>query len=140
MFQTLFKTLATLALLSPVAATAQGKFLTAAEVKPILTATKGNWIAVREFNGQDLLYFTHLLAWRCGLSTVSYAINSDDPTNDWPLTACNEDSPTPAAIGEDQLIYSTHPLGSVQTVTVRLTYDDDTTDQMTFERKAIQIP
>ena len=140
MFKNLFKICTTLALLSPLSAAAQGKFLTAAEVRPILTATQGNWIAVREFNCQDLLYFSHLLAWRCGLSAVAYAINSDDPTKDWPLTPCNEDSPTPAANGDDQPIYSSHALGSIETITVRITYDDDTTDQMTFQRKAVQIP
>ena len=140
MIKNIFKTATLVALLGPAPVVAQGKFLTAAEVKPILTATKGNWIAVRKFNGQDLLYFSHLLAWRCGLSAVSYAINTEEPLIEWPLTPCNEDSPTPAAIGEDQLIYTDQPLGSISTVTVRITYDDDTTDQVTFERKFIEIP
>lgn len=140
MFKTCVKIAAFTALLSPTAGSAQSKFLTAAEVKPILTATKSNWIAVRKYNGQDLLYFSHLLAWRCGLTAVSYAINADGPLIDWPLTPCNEDSPTPAAIGEEQQIYTDQPLGSINTVTVRITYDDDTTDQVTFERKFIEIP
>ncbi len=140
MIKNIFKTATLVALLGPAPVVAQGKFLTAAEVKPILTATKGNWIAVRKFNGQDLLYFSHLLAWRCGLSAVSYAINTEAPLIEWPLTPCNEDSPTPAAIGEDQLIYTDQPLGSISSVTVRITYDDDTTDQVTFERKFIEIP
>ncbi len=124
----------------PAIASAQGKFLTAAEVKPILNATKGSWIAVREYDGQDLLYFTHLLAWRCGLTSVRYALNGAKTTQDWPLTPCNEDSPTPAAIGEDQPIYLTQPLNSITAIQIDLIYDDDTTDSVTFERKSVLIP
>lgn len=140
MINTVLKTSLALLCLSATPLLAQGKFLTAAEVKPILTVTKGNWIAVREYEGRDLLYFSHLLAWRCGLSTVTYALNDAAEMTDWPLTPCNEDSPTPAAIGEDQQIYLTQPLRSIDAITVRITYDDDTTDEARFERKSVLIP
>jgi hypothetical protein len=134
------KTFVLAALLTPSIAQAQGRFLTAAEVKPILNATKGTWIAVREYDGQDLLYFTHLLAWRCGLSKLAYGINGAAPVIPWPLTPCDEDSPTPAAIGPDQPIYLNEPLNSIKSVTVQITYDDDTTDDVTYTRKSVLIP
>ncbi len=115
------------------------KFVDAAQIKPILGATKGNWIAVREYNGQDLLYFTHLLAWRCGLSEIHYSINSDAADQQWPIGTCDEDSANPNAMAEDQVIYGTFELQSIESVTVRIIYDDGSTDTVTFERAAVQI-
>ncbi len=140
MFNTLLKTTLATLLICTNSASAQGKFLTAEEVKPILNATKASWIAVREYDGQDLLYFTHLLAWRCGLSGLLYTINDAEPMLNWNLTPCNEDSPTPAAILEDQAIYLAQPLNSIQTITVQITYDDNTTDTVTYARKSVLIP
>ncbi len=115
------------------------KFLDAAQIKPILGATKGNWVAVREYNGQDLLYFTHLLSWRCGLTNINYSINSDAADQQWPLGICDEEAANPNAMAEDQVIYGEFELQSVNSVTVTITYDDGSTDTATFERKAIQI-
>ncbi len=53
---------------------------------------------------------------------------------------CNEDSPTPAAILEDQAIYLAQPLNSIQTITVQITYDDETTDTVTYARNSVLIP
>jgi hypothetical protein len=115
-------------------------YTTAAEVKPILQATKPSWIAVREFDGQDLLYFTNLLAWRCGVASVSYAVNGGDKTV-LPMEPCHEDTAQPnALLMETILPYVILPLGSVETVAVFVTYDDDTPDQADYERKAVLIP
>ena len=63
---------------------ASGRFLTALEVRPILNATQGNWIAVREYGGEDLLYVTHLWSWRCGLAELRIGLNGAAPEV-WPL-------------------------------------------------------
>ena len=122
--------------------TPTGKFTTATEVKPILGMTQANWVAVREFNGEDLVYFTHLLAWRCGLWDIQYGLNGQAPTETFPMEPCNEGTATPNALTqvEDFLPYIVAPLGSVERVTVRLTYDDGTTEEASFDRGGVLIP
>ncbi|MDA7425872.1 hypothetical protein [Thalassococcus lentus] len=118
---------------------ATGKFTTALEVKPILTATKGNWVAVRDWQGQDLIYLSHLLAWRCGLAAAHVGINGEPPEA-WDLPPCLVDTAQPNAIPDDAVIYKAFPPGSIQTITVELTYDDLSTDSAFFERKAVLLP
>lgn len=119
---------------------ATGKFLTALEVKPILTATKGSWVAVRDYDGQDLVYVTHLWAWRCGLVQIEMAVNGG-AMEVWPMPDCHVDSPTPGAITEsDGLPYRSYAAGSVQQLDVRITYDDLSADMISVERKAVLMP
>jgi hypothetical protein len=117
-------------------------YTTAAEVKPILTATKPAWIAVRAYEGQDLLYFTNLLAWRCGVESVAYGINGAAPETPLPMEPCYETEAAPNALKMDQgvLVYVTLPLESVQTVTVLVTYDDGSTETAAYERAAVLTP
>ncbi|WP_407493215.1 hypothetical protein [Pseudooceanicola sp. MF1-13] len=120
--------------------TPTGKFTTATEVKPILSMTKPQWIGVREYDGQDLVYVTQIMAWRCGLAGLRLAVNDADLA-DWPLPPCHADSPAPnALLPEDGLPYRAFPLGSVDTVTVEVIYDDLTTDAGVFLRQNVLIP
>lgn len=117
-----------------------GKFTTATEVKPILTATKGNWVAVRDYGGNDLVYVTHLWAWRCGLSAMALSIN-DGPMHDFPLPDCHPEYASPNAIlDQDGLPYLTYPQGSVERITVQIVYDDMTHDIASFARNEVRIP
>lgn len=117
-----------------------GRFTTATEVKPILDITRGNWIAVREFDGQDLLYVTHLWSWRCGLVELRIGINGAPPEI-WPLPPCHPDQQAPNAILEgDGLPYRAYALGSIAMVEVHLTYDDLSTDSGRYNRQGLPIP
>ncbi|MDU8912888.1 hypothetical protein [Aestuariicoccus sp. MJ-SS9] len=117
-----------------------GQFTTAVEIKPILTMTQSNWVAVRDFNGQDLVYFSHLLSWRCGLLRLRWGVN-DGPLQDWPLPPCYEGTNAPNAIKtEDGLPYVAQPAGSVQSVTIEITYDDLEVQTARFERAQILMP
>lgn len=117
-----------------------GKFTTATEVRPILDATKSNWVAVREFDGQDLLYVTHLFAWRCGLAELKVGVNGALPQT-WPMPPCHTDTAAPNAILEgDGLPFTRFPLGSIETIEVQITYDDLTKDTALFARSAVMTP
>jgi hypothetical protein len=117
-----------------------GKFTTATEVKPILTATKANWVGLRDYGGNDLVYVTHLWAWRCGLSAMALSIN-DGPMKDIPLPECHLEYASPNAILEgDGLPYLTYPQGSVERITVQIIYDDLSHDTATFSGSQIRIP
>lgn len=113
---------------------ATGRFTTAIEVKPILAATQSNWVHVRDFSGQDLLYVTHLWSWRCGLAQIRLSVNGGPPEI-WPLPACHLDESFPNMIKEeDGLPYRGYPSGAIRQVTVEITYDDLSAETLTFGR------
>lgn len=120
---------------------ATGQFTTAVEVKPILDMTQGSWIAVRDYEGQDLLYFTHLLAWRCGLWEIRYGINGAPATEELAMEPCHTATSSPNAITDvDYPIYLSFPSGSIQTVTVQITYDDGSVANARYSREQILMP
>ena len=117
-----------------------GQFTTATEVRPILGATQSSWVALRDYGGQDLVYFTQLLAWRCGLHQIAYAIN-DEPEQVLETEPCYLGTGQPNAIKAETIQpYITRAPGSVQTVTIRLIYDDLGEDSADFARPAILMP
>jgi hypothetical protein len=117
--------------------TPTGKMTTAAEVKPILSVTKPQWVAVREFDGKDLLYFTNLLAWRCGVLEIRYSVNGG-PLTLFDAEPCHMDEATPNALKGDS-IYIELPLQSLQSLHVEVLYDDLSADAADYDRAAIQI-
>lgn len=117
-----------------------GRFTTAAEVRPILEATKGNWVAIREYDGHDLVYVSHIWAWRCGMKAMAISIN-DEPMQNWPLPACHEEYSTPNALLDgDPLPFLKLRLGGVKKVTVQLVLDDLSTEVAEFNRADILSP
>jgi len=117
-------------------------FTSAGEVKPILELTKGSWIAVREYNGQDLLYFTHLSRFRCGLTEIWYGVNTDEPTQRFDAEPCYRDEAAPNALKMEngQLPFVPFPQGSVHFVTVRIVYDDNSEATQNYPRAAVLMP
>ncbi len=117
--------------------TPTGKFLNATETRPILQATQNSWIAVREYDSRDLVYFTHLLSWRCALFEVHYSINKS-PFFELELPEC--DPANPNAIPDDATIFLPFALGTVQTVDIKVLYDDLGTEEASFERADVVTP
>lgn len=122
--------------------TPTGQFTTAAEVKPILLATKNSWVGLRTDGGQDLLYITHLLAWRCGLWQVNYGINGASPDTPIALEPCHTDTNAPNAITDVTGFppFLVFEQARVETVTIQVTFDDGTSEIARFERSQIKLP
>lgn len=116
-----------------------GRFTTATEIKPIMAATKSSWVAVREFDGEDLLYVTQILSWRCGLAGLLVGVNGA-ALEDWPIPPCDDATAQPGVIPEEAVIYRKFPLGAVQSVDVELVYDDLTRETGHYPRAAVLTP
>lgn len=121
---------------------ATGRFTTALEVRPIMTATMPSWVAVREYDGQDLLYFTQMLSWRCGLWEIRYGLNGAAPETVLPMEPCHEETAAPNAMVESDSFppYITAPLGSIQSIDIEIDYDDGTSDAAIFARQSVLMP
>jgi hypothetical protein len=90
--------------------------------KQILPMTAANWIAFRNYDGRQLVFFTHLVAYRCGLSEVRYSINSDTLDQRYELPPCDRERPN--AIPADHLPFVALPLGTARSLTVQVVYGD----------------
>lgn len=69
----------------------------------------------------DLIYFSHLISYRCGIEKVQYAYNGSGNFQEWALPDC--DPLDPHRVPNDVAIHSTMPAGT-ETVQVILTYYD----------------
>ncbi len=74
-----------------------------------------------------LVYFTHLISWRCGLARIRFGLDDEPLTREFPLPTCEpEDS---IAISSDTQIYIRAPV-TTREVRVQLDYYDGTTSKL----------
>ncbi len=97
------------------------------QMKQILNMTQNNWVSFRDFNGKQLIYFTHLESYTCGIKEVHYSINSDDLDKVWELQPC--DTKNPMAVTKD-IIYLPMPLGTAKSIAVQVTFADGTVSEI----------
>lgn len=99
--------------------------------RKILEMTAGSWLSFRQYNGL-LIYYTHLVSYRCAIREVRIGIDSAVPDRKLKMPACDPDNPN--AIPSNVLPYLKLP-PSTRSVSVELTYADGTmSETKTFRR------
>ena len=91
------------------------------------TNKASGWVAFRNFNGRQLLYFTTLQTLHCRLKEIRYSINSETLDQRVELVKCNK--ALPFSVGESDVlenrIYKSIPLNSAQWVAVQVVWEND---------------
>jgi caspase domain-containing protein len=99
--------------------------------RKILEMTASSWLAFREFNGL-LIYYTHLMSYRCAIREVRIGIDSQLPDKVLTLPPC--DPKDPSAIPSNSTPYLKLPTAT-KSVSVELTFRDGSQSELkTFRR------
>lgn len=134
------RSLSTLLVLATATPAFAASFTTADEIRPILEATRPHWVAVRTVAGRDLLYFTQLESWRCGLTSITFQVNGDPETYTKFMEPCYEGTPAPNAFQqESHQPYVTFPADMIESVAVTITYADGETGTASYTREDIDL-
>jgi hypothetical protein len=99
--------------------------------RKILDMTSTSWLSFRDFNGV-LVYYTHLMSYRCAIRQVRIGIDSAMPDKVLAMPACNMKDPI--SIPSDASPYLKLP-PSTQFVSVELTYRDGSVSEIKSFRR-----
>ena len=111
------------ALAAPIAAQAQTPPL--AQLKMMAEAAKDQWVAFRNWDGRQWIYFTIPVTYHCGLREIRYSLNGKDLGERWPVPACNAQMPFNVDPQKDKIYLAFEP-GAVGAVSLQLVYADGT--------------
>ncbi len=89
--------------------------------KQILDQFSSAWIQFRKDPPSDLIYFTHLVTYRCAIAKAEIGFDGETPNLPLPLPAC--DRRDPISIPTSAQLYLRAP-ASAKSASVRLTYAD----------------
>jgi len=105
--------------------------------RKILDMTASSWLAFRDYNGL-LLYYTHLVTYRCAIKQMRIGIDTSVPDKVIQLPPC--DMRDPSSIPEKaQVLMKVPP--QTQSVSVELTYLDGSLSEIkTFKKSSSSIP
>lgn len=98
----------------------------AEEHKRILEMTWTSWILIQPNPGnpsQQLIYFTGMTSWRCGIAKAMYGFNGEGLNEELKFPPCDEKDPM--AIPSEFMPFMESPPG-LQTMQVQVTYKDGT--------------
>lgn len=94
-----------------------------------LGATSDQWVAFRNYNDRQWIYFTGIVTWHCALKQINYSINSEALDQIFPLPDCNAQTPY-SVDPESNPIYINMKLGDAQSVSVQITFADGTKSEI----------
>ena len=101
-----------------------------ASQKNILNQFTNGWISFRLWDGRMLVYFSHLVSYRCAIETVHYGIDNDRPDQVFDVGPCDPNNPH--AIPENgpgSVIHKDIPKAT-DFMTVRLDFADGTQSEI----------
>ncbi|WP_347264254.1 caspase family protein [Nitrobacter sp.] len=99
--------------------------------RKILDMTATSWLSFRQFNGL-LVYYTHLMSYRCAIREVKIGIDSSVPDRTLKMPPC--DPRDPVAIPSNATPYLKLP-PATKTVSVELTYRDGSVSEIKSFRR-----
>lgn len=99
--------------------------------RKILDMTATSWLSFRQFNGL-LVYYTHLISYRCAIREVKIGIDSSVPDRALKMPPC--DPRDPVAIPSDATPYLKLP-PATKAVSVELTYRDGSVSEIKSFRR-----
>ncbi|MEM9332593.1 MAG: caspase family protein [Pseudomonadota bacterium] len=99
--------------------------------KDILDRFKTGWVSYRLWDGKQLIYFTHLISYRCAIETVMYGVDKDEPDTEFEIGECDPSNPhaIPSS-GPGSVVFSNIPKDT-SFVSVKLSYADGTQSETT---------
>ena len=101
--------------------------------RDILDRFANSWIAFGEGHNQHLLYFTHLVSYRCAIQRAEIGFNGEAPTQLLPIPPCDESNPH--ALPANMLPYL-RIKPDIVSATLKLTYvGGEISEVKNFQRK-----
>ena len=98
----------------------------------ILNSFPTSWVAFRDWDGELLVYFSHIVGYRGSLTKIEYGMDTEVPDLVWEFPEWNQ--PGTAPVTDDVEIYRSIP-PDVQFITVKLSYKDGTVSEVVrFDR------